>query len=670
MKKIDFHIHTLPTPKDEFFDFSLESLNEYIEKENLSAIAITNHNVFDKNNYEEIINNTSIDVFPGIEIDIEGAHILVISPKEEIEIFSQECKEVETHYKVEGIGLNYEKFIEIFKNVQKYLIIPHYKKKPMISSSLLKKFGNLIICGEVSSAKKWFTCKKSGDALTPVIFIDIRIKDKIEKYPSTLTYISCDVLTIPKIKVAIQDKSKVHINNNGIDEEFQITPDGTTASTGLNIVMGLRSSGKTYTLESILASFNSEYVKYIKQFEIVNKAENKNFKKFIENDNSEITEKNISDLKTITNLISDIDLLNDDSSIEEYLDSLKDYAEKSENKDEYAKSPLFNAELFEEITDTSLKNLIDAIVLLLENEKYSDLINQKINKENLADLLYNFINLYCNEKNNSLIIKETNTLLTKIKETLDECSSLSIIKDIDFNKITSNILHKRYFNDFVNKMKKTTVIESEDSLRFSVNIIRKQFDKVDKIKKLIPNCPPIAEAFKLYNNPYEFIKALQKAGVNDSSLYKTLIEIEFNVVSKDDGTLISGGEQAEYVLYSELKDASKYDIVLIDEPESSFDNIFLKEKIIQKIKNLSQKTTVFLVTHNSTLGILMNPDKIIYTKKESPNNYNIYTGTLSSNNFVDSKGNSIGSYKTLMDIMEAGEDSYKKKGEIYESITN
>ena len=35
MKKIDLHIHTIPTYSDSNFEFSLEQLEKYIEKEKL-----------------------------------------------------------------------------------------------------------------------------------------------------------------------------------------------------------------------------------------------------------------------------------------------------------------------------------------------------------------------------------------------------------------------------------------------------------------------------------------------------------------------------------------------------------------------------------------------------------------------------------------------------------
>ena len=53
-KKIDFHIHTVASIKDSDFTFSMEWLKKYIEATELDAIAITNHDLFDKNNFKEI----------------------------------------------------------------------------------------------------------------------------------------------------------------------------------------------------------------------------------------------------------------------------------------------------------------------------------------------------------------------------------------------------------------------------------------------------------------------------------------------------------------------------------------------------------------------------------------------------------------------------------------
>ncbi len=81
MKKCDFHIHTVSTISDADFVFSLDVLKGYVEKMALDVIAITNHNLFDMGNYMTIKESLSpnVEVLPGIEVNLEGGHILVIS---------------------------------------------------------------------------------------------------------------------------------------------------------------------------------------------------------------------------------------------------------------------------------------------------------------------------------------------------------------------------------------------------------------------------------------------------------------------------------------------------------------------------------------------------------------------------------------------------------------
>ena len=59
---------------------------------------------------------------------------------------------------------------------------------------------------------------------------------------------------------------------------FQATDDGVILSTGLNIIIGERSSGKTYTLDKICKNF--ENVKYLKQFSLLQNDEEK-FKELV-----------------------------------------------------------------------------------------------------------------------------------------------------------------------------------------------------------------------------------------------------------------------------------------------------------------------------------------------------------------------------------------------------
>ena len=91
MKKIDLHIHTVSTISDRPFTFSLSKLKWYVEEANLQAIAITNHNMFNLEQFLSIKAELSIKVFPGIEIDVDGTHILLISEDNDLSDFKRKC---------------------------------------------------------------------------------------------------------------------------------------------------------------------------------------------------------------------------------------------------------------------------------------------------------------------------------------------------------------------------------------------------------------------------------------------------------------------------------------------------------------------------------------------------------------------------------------------------
>ena len=85
MKKIDLHIHTVATDRDSDFTFCMPTLREYVQKAKLDAIAITNHNTFDAAQFRAIKESVPIVVFPGIEIDLDDGHILLISDGKNVE---------------------------------------------------------------------------------------------------------------------------------------------------------------------------------------------------------------------------------------------------------------------------------------------------------------------------------------------------------------------------------------------------------------------------------------------------------------------------------------------------------------------------------------------------------------------------------------------------------
>ena len=85
MKKIDLHIHTVKTNSDADFEFNMESLAEYVKAKSIDVIAITNHNLFNKSQFQKICDALpDTEVFPGIEINIgrySSGHLLLIASR-------------------------------------------------------------------------------------------------------------------------------------------------------------------------------------------------------------------------------------------------------------------------------------------------------------------------------------------------------------------------------------------------------------------------------------------------------------------------------------------------------------------------------------------------------------------------------------------------------------
>jgi ABC-type phosphate transport system ATPase subunit len=118
-------------------------------------------------------------------------------------------------------------------------------------------------------------------------------------------------------------------------------------------------------------------------------------------------------------------------------------------------------------------------------------------------------------------------------------------------------------------------------------------------------------------------------------------------------------------------DAQNYEVLLVDEPESSFDNLFLKSDVCKILKGISETMPVVVVTHNSTVGASVGADYLLYTRKEFENGqvtYRIYSGYPSDKTLFSVDGRSINSHGTMMDSLEAGVVTYEDRRRGYEAI--
>lgn len=671
MKKIDLHIHTVPSLSDYDFEFSLTNLKEYVSKLEIDCIAITNHNLFDLYQFKLICTELNISILPGIEINLEKGHILLISENTELVDFDSKCKQVKSLIKDKEDSITVEILKQIFPDLSRYLLIPHYDKKPNITNETIAKLQPHIFAGEVTSTRKFKFCIKDKSKLTPVIFSDVRIKSEMPFYPTKQTFIDLMEVTLTGIKSCLSDKAKVCLSKDDGNEYFQVTDDGLYLSTGLNVILGERSSGKTYTLDRILQS--SENVKYIKQFALLQN-DGEKFKKLLSTRHSSVNEQFLKEFKEVVSDVKSVDLKANRIDVEKYLDSLLRFALDSDKLDSYSKAKLFSETLFNESDQKGLDKLIDAIILLIENEEYADLINKHLNVENLKNLASDLIkkNIEIDEIN--LKKRWLNDLITKVKEDLQLKTATSQPLDIDFYSIVIENEKVKKFIRVVTEIQTEREIDRKEVRGFKIVARTKKFTGAIQLKNKSGKQLAFTEAFSKYSSPYPFLNSLKEINLEETELHKYFVEIDYQTLNKHNFP-VSGGERSEFNLLHEISDALQFDILLIDEPESSFDNLFLKNEVNELLKEISKEIPVVIVTHNSTVGASIRPDFVVYTKKSVVGNddvkYQIFCGYPSDKQLKCIDGDIIDNYEVLLCCLEAGKDAYDdRRTKTYEILKN
>lgn len=673
MKKIDFHIHTVETVSDHHFVFNMDTLQKYAHTMSLDCIAITNHNMFDLEQFNEIVSNIPITVFPGIEIDVEGCHLLLIDDGNELTDFDTKCKKITTAIPTKHDSISVEELKVIFPNLTKYILIPHYQKNPEIKKETLAKLRDNITSGEVTSAKKFKYCIKDNDALVPVCFSDMRMEKNKTSFSSGQTYIDLGEISHAGIKSCLRDKNKVFLSKEDGHKFFDALDNGLKLSTGLNVMLGERSTGKSYTLNKISNQSEFEKIKYIKQFELLQKSSSEDessFKMLLNKKQSLFTENYLREFKSVVDDLSNVDLENDENLLEQYISSLLKNAKDSAKADSFSKVKLFGETKFIESKLNNLKSLIDSVQKLIDNTEYRSLIDDHLPIESLKSLVVKLMTEYSNEMEVNLKKRCLNDVIETIRNNLKVRTASQPIEDIDLYAIAKNRNKVEKFKEIVISIKKKREISSKYIQDYKIVSTRKSFSNAQELKSFSGTKLKFSTAYTHYADPYTYLTYLREIGLEESDYYKYFARIDYRILNRY-GYEVSGGERSEFRLLQEISDAQQYDMLLIDEPDSSFDNIFLLNKVNKLIKEISKNMPVVIVTHNSTVGASIKPDYILYTSKiieEDSVKYQIFAGYPSDKYLKGVDGNTKISHEALLNCLEAGENPYIERREGYEIL--
>ncbi|MBR1373189.1 phosphotransferase, partial [bacterium] len=216
------------------------------------------------------------------------------------------------------------------------------------------------------------------------------------------------------------------------------------------------------------------------------------------------------------------------------------------------------------------------------------------------------------------------------------------------------------------------VIDTQNIEGFSIQVKKRPFEGAGELKYQSGHVVAFSGIFGVYQyKPYEYLCGLKQIDIIPvADYYKLFAKIEYKILNQY-GYEVSGGERAEFNLLQEINDAYQYDMLLIDEPESSFDNIFLKERVNNIIKDISSKLPVVIVTHNNTVGASIKPDYIVYTNRKIINQkalFEVYYGNPNNKFLCSSNGNQIKNIDITMDCLEAGKGAYEERKRGYEML--
>lgn len=206
VKKIDFHIHTVPSVKDSEFTYSSEWLIKYVNEASLDAIAITNHDLFDKDNYDMVKEDLlkardgkPIVVFPGMELALEKFHVNIVFPETMVDELTDFSSWLQEQHVDQNSNITIDELFTHLNHWNQGIYIFELGKSKGIDV-IPTELQGVTAVGGVRNQFQFQIIKNQEDSLTPVLFSDAHAteidsdpdRNDIDKLKSKSTYIQID----------------------------------------------------------------------------------------------------------------------------------------------------------------------------------------------------------------------------------------------------------------------------------------------------------------------------------------------------------------------------------------------------------------------------------------------------------------------------------------------
>jgi hypothetical protein len=191
-----------------------------------------------------------------------------------------------------------------------------------------------------------------------------------------------------------------------------------------------------------------------------------------------------------------------------------------------------------------------------------------------------------------------------------------------------------------------------------------------KIKKL---CEKFPDSTAIIDDLFLKDGSDLKSLLGNSDFEKLAIKIResyadfLNVVSENAIEILYHGKQLKNHSIGQRASAlilfilsqNQNDIIIIDQPEDDLDNQVVYKEFIKALKEKKSSVQFIFATHNANIPVLGDSEKIISSQYED-DKMTLNEGTIDT----------AETHKQIIDIMEGGEEAFRRRNAIYSSWNN
>ena len=682
--KIDFHCHTkaVKSGEKQTRNITAKDFKEAVKNAGVKMVAITNHNTFDKTQFDEFENEVADDflLLPGIELDVIGlngknGHIVLVYDNTDLDNFNSKINTLLENTKPDTFTISLDNAINFINDINCIVLAHYYKPDALDINSInyLKERinDNYRFFYEPSNYRTLgilinhnFRALKGTDITDWSKYGEqdlANIKLDIDSYKQLLKFLKKDETIIESL-LNKQTKYSVDIAFKKDDKELIDLYDN------VNIFFGTKGTGKTVSLEKVEQYFKSN---------------SKKISFYSPNDNKDKLDKKLSiidDEKKLANYEKEnhaekfLFINNwEEADVTQFIDYINyvKYKDKNENKKRmkiieinsvlgYNANALLNVkkDLNNNTTIISLLKQIDVSTYIGENK--SEELNTLI-----SELLIAIKQSYSKAFDDKMAIFLTNDAVKKIKAIIEKKTETKTIpNETGFTNFAKNrflleINIRAILDGF--KFKQESKPDFIGTLEEEKNLYRKttitmlnDSSKADDGFVGITNLKDIKENLKAINtNVYtesliDFINSYKEKYNKNLSLDSFIgITKRFTLDGMDYKP--SSGEATMIILDEALRE--DYDVYIL----------------VKRLNDLAKmKKVVIVATHNANVAVRTMPYRSVL-KVYDNGEYKTYIGNPYVNKLINIKNiKDVKDWKAeSIRILEGGKEAFDERSDIY-----